>query len=534
MSTTKGLEVAAWMHANLPSPADASRPFEPTAWQLDLLDAMYTLDGTDYLYRRAAVQGAKGVGKSPLAAAVALYEFVTHPAPLVQIAALSEEQADSTIYSLILSMVRANGRKVADQLEIDEGYGRLRLTNRPGKLEAVTSAAGSHEGERTTFAVLDETHLWNRRNGGQALARTIRRNVAKAGGRSLELANAHEPGAGSVAEATEADYLAGRPGILFLATRPSRLPEPTDTDEQLLAALAEVYRGAPWIDQRRILAEIRDPATPWDEASRYFLNAPAATAAVLVDPRRWAALARPGGIPDGARVGVGFDGSHSQDGTALVLCDESGHLQLELLIERNANDPPGWTVPRQRVHDALADVFARFEVARMFADPYHWQSELEGWARQYGERIVLSEPTNSLRRFGPALDRFRVAVAEGAVSHDGDPDLARHVANARLLRGAGRAADDGHAYYTLEKAGAGRLIDASVAAVLAFEAAMSMPESSVTPSIYETRPPLLLGADEPTPRHRELQLLARAGLASPEQLLALGYTRTTTQRSPTE
>jgi phage terminase large subunit-like protein len=470
-----GLEVAAWIHANLPSPADHDRPFEPTGWQLDFLDELYAADGADYLYRRAALQGAKGIGKSPIAAAIALFEFVTHPTPLVQIAALSEEQADSTVFSLILSMLRANGRRVADRLGIDEGYGRLRLANRPGKLEAITSAAGSHEGERTTFAVLDETHLWAKRNGGQALARTVRRNVAKAGGRTLELSNAHEPGIGSVAEQTEADYLAGRPGILFAARRPSREPQPTDTDAELLALLREVYDGAPWIDQRRILAEIRDPATPWDEACRFYLNSPAATASVLVDPRRWAALAAPGDIPDGARVGIGFDGSHSHDGTALVIADEDGRLSLELLIERVATDPPDWRVPRAEVHAVVADLFSRFEVGRMLADPYHWSSEIEGWAREYGDGIVLASPTNSIRRFGPAVDRFRVAMAEGTISHDGDPDLARHLANARLVRGPGRAADDGHALYTLEKAGPGRFVDAAVASVLAFQAIATAP-----------------------------------------------------------
>jgi len=111
----------------------------------------------------------------------------------------------------------------------------------------------------------------------------------------------------------------------------------------------------------------------------------------------------------------------------------------------------------------------------MLADPYHWATELDGWARQYGESIVLRSPTNSVRRFGPQVDRFRVAIAEGAVSHDGDPDLARHLANARLIRGGGRAADDGHALFTVEKAGPGRLIDAAVASVLSFEAMATAP-----------------------------------------------------------
>jgi phage terminase large subunit-like protein len=112
----------------------------------------------------------------------------------------------------------------------------------------------------------------------------------------------------------------------------------------------------------------------------------------------------------------------------------------------------------------------RFDVAAVYCDPFHWRSETDAWARQYGPDKVLSYPTNSVTRFGPAVDRFRAAIAAGTISHDGDPDLTRHILNARLVRGRGRADDDGHALYLLEKPGANRLIDAAVAAVLAVEA----------------------------------------------------------------
>jgi phage terminase large subunit-like protein len=478
--SSRGWEVAAWLMANVPSPGDTSRALELTDSQVDFLADFYATDAAGRsVYRRAALQGSKGIGKSPLGAMIALAEFagpVAPPDPLVQIAALSEEQANSTVYSLILQLLRANDRRLAAQLGIDDGRGRLYFVGgRPGKLEAITAAVGSHEGERSTFVVMDETHLWGPRNGGQALARTIRRNLSKSSGRSLELSNAPEPGLGSVAEATEADHVAGRPGILFVAARPSKVPESTMSDVELLALLAEVYAGAPWIDQERILAEVRDPATPWAEAARFYFNSPTSTANVLVDPARWAALGGAEPIPDGARIGIGFDGSHSHDGTALVIADETGRLELEILIERSPTDPAEWTVPRAMVHDALEGLFARFEVVRMLADPWFWRDELDRWAREYGESIVAEYPTNSVRRFGPAVDRFRAGIAQGRLSHDGDTDLARHLANARLVRGPGRATDDGHALYTLEKAGPGRLIDACVAAILAVEAIASAP-----------------------------------------------------------
>lgn len=219
------------------------------------------------------------------------------------------------------------------------------LHGQPGKLEAVTTRAGAREGQRVTFAITDETHLWTRRNGGPALARVIRRNAAKMGGRSLETSNAPEIGLGSVAESTLADHEAGHAGLLVVRRAPSRLPEPTDSDAVFLVALREVYADAPWIDVERILAEVRDPAVPWDEALRYYFNVAAGGADVLVEPARWDALGSPGGIPDGSRVALGFDGSHNTDGTAIVVCDEAGRLALEVIIERDAGDPPDWTSP---------------------------------------------------------------------------------------------------------------------------------------------------------------------------------------------
>jgi phage terminase large subunit-like protein len=485
---TLGYLVARWLRKYLPNPSDPTKPLELTPGQLDFLVDWYELNESGvFTYRRAALQEPKGWGKSPLAAAMAIAEFAgpvvfdgwdaqDEPKgrpwtdPLVQIAALSEDQADSNVYSMVWSYLTANDRKAAHELGIDEGRGRLYLQGRPGKLEAVSAAAGSREGQRVTFAVLDESHLWTPRNGGIRLARTIRRNAGKMSGRTLECANAYEPGAGSVAEATAEDVAKGEAGILFVAARPSRTPEPTMADDELVPLIAEAYDDAPWVDQSRILAEIRDPSTPWDEAVRFYLNAPHAAASVLVEPKRWAELLQPGEIAEGSRVALGFDGSHAHDGTALVAVNDEGRFALELLIEREERDPPGWSVPRAEVHAAVADLFTRYEVVRMFCDPYLWRSEVEEWMREHGEETVVSFPTNSVRRFGPAVDRFQTAVAEGKVCHDGNARLARHIANARLVRGRGGAADDGHALHTLEKAGPRRYIDAAVAAVLAYEA----------------------------------------------------------------
>ncbi len=81
----------------------------------------------------------------------------------------------------------------------------------------------------------------------------------------------------------------------------------------------------------------------------------------------------------------------------------------------------------------------------------------------------------------PCVQRFRTALEEGDLTHDGDDDLRRHVLNARL-RKAGRD-EYGRGRYLIEKAGLGRLIDACVASVLAYEAMSQMDEPTADPLV---------------------------------------------------
>ena len=118
--------------------------------------------------------------------------------------------------------------------------------------------------------------------------------------------------------------------------------------------------------------------------------------------------------------------------------------------------------------------------------PGQWRDELDDWAAKHGDEVVLDFATNSIRRFGPAVDRFRAALITGSVTHDGDPHLARHLANVRLARTRG-AADDERQPYTLAKAGPGRSIDAAIASVLAFEAMAGAPVEHVWEPMVQWR-----------------------------------------------
>jgi phage terminase large subunit-like protein len=93
--------------------------------------------------------------------------------------------------------------------------------------------------------------------------------------------------------------------------------------------------------------------------------------------------------------------------------------------------------------------------------------------------VVVMFDTNQARRMAYACDRFTTALAEGSVSHDGSPVLTSHVvAMARKKVKASAEDDDGRTRYVFTKGeGDPRKIDAGIAAVLALEAAMTMPEA---------------------------------------------------------
>jgi hypothetical protein len=194
---------------------------------------------------------------------------------VVQVLATAEHQAASNVYSLVERFLTLNDNAAADRLNIDVGKTRLYSKgSRGAELRPVTSAAEAREGQRLTFGLADESQLLLPSAGGVELARTLMRNAAKMDGRTLELSNAFLAGASSVAERTRR---ARERGVMLYAITPSRVPEFTEPDGMLLEMLDEIYEGCHWVDTRRLLEEIRDPAVPWED-SRRFYNASAVPA----------------------------------------------------------------------------------------------------------------------------------------------------------------------------------------------------------------------------------------------------------------
>jgi hypothetical protein len=516
-----------------PSPRDDAEPFILTDSQALIVVDWYQVNPVtgQFVYRRGCSRRSKGSGKSPLEAAKCISELAldvrfdgwdAHGEPVgrpwgtrgdphawVQIAALSEDQDENT-YSPLLHFLTANGGRLADELGIDAGKTRCLLrANAQALIEPVTSRAGSREGQPITYGSLDESGMMTPQTGGVRLATTVRRNAAKMGGRSYENTNGFVPGENSVAEATHKAVEKGAVGILYDAVEAPTEIDGVEVnldapDEILAAALRVSYGDAWWVDINRQVADIRDPDTPWGDSERFFFNWNRKGVGKAIDPHRWAALTDVTRVvADRERIGVGFDGSISEDCTALVGCTADGYIWPIRIWTRPINAPTDWKIPRLEVERQVEATFERWDVGRMCADPPKWQTEIERWMERWGDDVVVFFDTNQPRRMSPACDRFGTGVAIGALSHDGDSELATHIAAMSKAKARGRDPEnDGRTLYVYTKSDDLRKIDAGIGAVLAYEAAMSMPtpELVMAPATATSAPTVPHAAWRPNAR----------------------------------
>jgi hypothetical protein len=448
---TLGWAVLEWTAAWLlqPDGASAGDAWEFTREQTRIVLRWYEVDDAGrFVARRGVLRRMKGWGKDPFLAAIAAVELcgpcrfggwdtdgmpiaIPHPAPWIQVAAVSQDQTRNTM-TLFPGLF---SRAAIDEYKIDLGK-TIIYARGGGRIEAVTSSPRALEGGRASLAILNESQEWIEANDGVAMARTIRRNLAKSNdgsARSFEICNAHRPGEESVAEETFEAWRAADgelAGLYYDSLEAPRVMDLRDADA-LRSALTVTRGDSHWIDIGRLAAEIQDPTTPEHISRRYYLNEVVAVAAERWLPAgAWSACARPGQeIPEGARVVLGFDGSSSGDSTALIASTVSvtPHVVLVGLWEKDEHDGPEWRVPRIEVMEMIRDACGHWQVEEVAADPFLWQSDLEALA---DEGVPVVEFRQSGEHMLAATQRTFELVTTQALTHDGDPDLARHIANA--------------------------------------------------------------------------------------------------------
>jgi len=394
--------------------------------------------------------------------------------PYVPMVAFTAEQSEELAFNALKVMLEEGqfGEGV-----FDIGNERIIVLDPGGKAAgravALASSPNARDGARTTFQVFDETHrmvLENLVKSHQTMLANIPKRYA-ADAWTLEITTAYEPGLGSVAEGTmEYARLVAEGKIedsrLFFYHRQAddkwklRDEKGEPIVENMRQAVIEASGlAASWIDIDGIVELGLDPQNPPEYWERVWLNRPVQQSGQafpmdrvdkLVVPKKQVLV--PGADllhpqyreelwhPDpGEKIVLGFDGSQTRDTTAIVGTHIATGTQFLYAIWANPGTSSQWHVPVEEVDEAVAFAFKRWDVWRMYCDPYYWQVHVADWEAKYlhnrgperGKPRVFSWETNKGRQMALSLKAYIAAMREGVWKYDGNPIFRSHLANAR-------------------------------------------------------------------------------------------------------
>ena len=489
----------------------AGQPWVFTDEQMRFLAWWYAVDERGaFLKTYSVLRRLKGWGKDPLAAVIAAIELigpcrfdgwnrtgepivVPQPSAWVQIAAVSKEQTRNT---MVLFPSLFSPRSVAEY-HLDIGKEIIYAHGGRGQIQAVTSSPRGLEGARSTFVILNETQHWLENNDGHEMAKAIRRNSAKVGGRGLAITNAHRIGEGSVAEQDWHKYLADGDGgeILYDSLE---APEDTDLadDDSLRAGLLAARGDSAWVPIDRLMVDARDERDTEVYRRRFYLNQIRQESSTWITEAEWQASERAEEVPAGTAIALGFDGARFRDATALIgTVITTGYQWAIGIWQRPELAPDDWEVPEAEVAAAVTAAFERYRVALFYCDPYWWEETIARWAGRWGkERVVFFHTNQQIARMTRTLKAYETAVRTGELGHEKSAVFAAHIANA-VKRDVNLRDEDGERLYVLSKEhkNSPRKIDAAMAAVLSWNARVdALAKGLGQGSIYEERGLLVL------------------------------------------
>lgn len=469
-------------------------------------------------FTRAGLSLRKGTAKTELAAAIAYCElsrwgpvrfagWTRHRGelvpegrpitdPYIPMVAYTEGQAEELAFGALYAMIE-NAPGVVG--EYDLGLERIMRRGGDGKAEALSSSPNAADGARTTFEHFDETHRL-RLPRHVELHRTMLANLPKrasADAWALETTTSFEPGQMSVAERTM-DYarkvMQGkiRDTTLFFFHRQASeewaITKQDGTVDQAALRGAIVEASGPakveWSNLYKIEEQWQDPDADLAYLERTWLNWPKTRSSSAFDVEKFKDLEMSQyRIPEGALCVLGFDGSRYRDATGLIVTEvETGHQEVFGAWE-NRQDLPGWEVPKEEVMAAVREAFRRFEIWRMYADPYWWESEIAQLEGEFGDKVIVTFRTPLLRLMSDALIAFKHAIDQAELSHDGDPQYIEHVGHARRKDTKSLFEDGSPRWFiTKERDDSPFKIDLAMAGVLSWQARLDAVGAGAKPT----------------------------------------------------
>lgn len=439
-------------------------------------------DTAQRVVKHLQVMEAKGSGKSPLLAGIAIAETYgpvipfdvdehgflhgrRNPDGFAAIGANSEEQVKGTTWRAARAMLRKGEAEspIVEEFSIDVGKTRIVDPTDTNKIQYCSASGESSEGWTISFFGIEESAKARRGNGGIEFIDTMFGNVVKKQfAWMMEVTNAPILGLGSFAERTYYQFLEKVPGVWVIDPRGEEIKGSIKDEankELVLAALRACYgeeacRPAPdgWVNVESVYRSMLK--FPEERARRLFLNEVRRSTETVSDPERWRAWHDPGlKIPDGARVALGFDGSVSRDSTVLWAVDiDTMHGQVVGQWAKPLDmDKANYVIPREEVDAAMDASFARWHVVGIGADrAAGWSEQIDNWITKWGSvefnklgkraergRVLAFFWNNKPSAVHLIVEWFEtlmdVDIATPPFTHDGNEVITDHVNNMLLV-----------------------------------------------------------------------------------------------------
>jgi len=505
-----GYQVADWIeeHCVVPDGEHMGEPFRLTDEQLTYLVHHYRLKPdanqhawqTAWKYTRSLLVRPQKWGKAPLTSAMISAEAVAPvvfagwdaagepvgrpwPTPIIQVTAYSEDQTDN-IWKVLRPMIELGPLA---ELIPDTGETRINLPG-SGWIEPVTSKALSRLGARITFAPQDEVGTWVSDNM-RYLADTQYRGLSGTGGRAALSTNAWDLSDNSVAQQIDesgddsdyVDHVDGRiAGLSYRNKRDrARIHRKVYGDSAMKLDRNGIWISG-WVNLDRIEIDAeklvkKDPA----QAERFYGNINTTGSGTWFEDGQWKSKLLVRDRPKSEPVGLGFDGSDSNDWTGILLETMDQHQFMPVYgvdNRRTVWKPKEWNgrVPRPEVMTAFEQIFREYDVVRAYLDPPMWSSEIVALQGKYSDKVVIDWPTYRPKQMHFELERLHSDVVneESMFTHDGDADVALCMRNAVKRSRSGET-------YILGKPSDEQKIDLAMSSTLAHAAVLDATAAGV-------------------------------------------------------
>lgn len=471
-----------WAGANLVQSIGqfAGLPFALEPWQVPIFTEILavTTDGAPY-WKVVVVVVPRKNGKTTMFGAYGTYHCDQEDgSPEVLLTASSDKQA-GRLYESVGSFVRQSPY-LLERFHLRDYIGEIARTDGMGKILRMASDPNRAHGYNPSLVLPDELHAWTTPSLVKAWGAFTTAGGARASSQICGISTAGDaqdrPSSilGQLIDRNEAVGELEKPHDALTISRNHEARTiifnycaPT-FDRRDVKALKRA-NPASWITPAYLKQQSESPSLSdaqvlqlhgcvWSESASSWLPAEAWDARALSHRV----------VEDGERVVLGFDGSASNDSTALIGCtvdDDVPHLFVLGCWERPSTRHE-WKVPRLDVDLAVRRACDRYRVLEFAADPPLWRSELELWEQEIPGVEFVSYDTRQLSIMGDACSRLYSAVVEGRVTHDGSEVLAKHVANCK-----GR--DTRWGMVVTKPKNSPHKIDAAVAAIAAHDRALA-------------------------------------------------------------